>query len=103
MISLPQSVSAGKCHPPAALTGRFQPPGKAEVAGAAHTVLLATHYQGHTQSREQLSFGNPGNPQTAWKGEVGALKSILCTPSLACDHGDTQEMEAGSRQQIQKA
>lgn len=66
MHDRPPTVSAGKCHPPAALTGRFQPPGKAEVAGAAHRVLLATHYWGHTQSREKLS-----NPQTAWDGGGG--------------------------------
>lgn len=78
MHDLPPTVSAGKCHPPAALTGRFQPPGKAEVAGVAHTVLLATHYQGHTQSREQLSFVNRGNPQTAWEwGRGGAEKHTL--------------------------
>lgn len=59
---------------PEALTGRFQPPSEAKVAGAAHTVPLATHYQGHTQSRVQLSLGNPHNPHTA-VGVGGGLKA----------------------------
>lgn len=53
MHDLSPTVSAGKCHPLAALTGRFQPPGKAEVARAAHRVLFGHPLPGtHTEQRE---------------------------------------------------
>lgn len=63
--------------PPVALTGRSQPSGKAGVAGAAHTVPLATQHQGHTHRREKLSVRNPGNPQTATETKKHTLYTVV--------------------------